>query len=146
LTGGSSRCRGHQRFPSGRLGCPNCFPECLFLRLGTVFPARLTGPGSWPRFESSNPIPKSFSKLGKHLGTENEEGASHPVLVHRLAPLLHASFRPRLAAGVISPLRFANPSSPSDWVEDSHLQDVGHARHTKKISDPLWGRLNLPPV
>ena len=31
-------------------------------------------------------------------------------LVHRLASLLHASFRPRLAAGVISPLRFANPS------------------------------------
>jgi len=26
--------------------------------------------------------------------------------------------RPRLAAGVISPLRFANPSPPSDWVDD----------------------------
>ena len=51
-------------------------------------------------------------------------------LVHRLASLLHASFRPRLAAGVISPLRFANPSSPSDWVEDFHLPAVAHARHT----------------
>ena len=30
--------------------------------------------------------------------------ASHPVLVHRLAPLLHASFRPNLA---VEPLRFA---------------------------------------
>ena len=28
----------------------------------------------------------------------------HPVLVHRLAPLLHAAFRPRLA---VTPLRFA---------------------------------------
>src|SRR3981081_3038155 len=57
---------------------------------------------------------------------------SHPVLVHRLASLLRASFRPRLAASVISPLRFANPSSPSDWVEDFHLQAVVHARHTTK--------------
>jgi len=34
----------------------------------------------------------------------------YPVLVHRVAALLHASFRPRLAA---TPLRFANPSPPS---------------------------------
>jgi hypothetical protein len=34
----------------------------------------------------------------------------HPVLVHRLVPLLHASFRPRLAA---TPLRFAIASPPS---------------------------------
>jgi len=33
--------------------------------------------------------------------------------------LLHASFRPRLTA---TPLRFANPSPPSGWVEDFHLQ------------------------
>src|SRR5437660_4000526 len=39
--------------------------------------------------------------------------ASYPVLVHRLASLLRASFRPRLAAGVISPLRFAITSRPS---------------------------------
>src|SRR4029434_2326045 len=36
--------------------------------------------------------------------------ASYPVLVHRLAPLLHASFRPRLTT---TPLRFANSSPPS---------------------------------
>ncbi len=53
--------------------------------------------------------------------------ASYPVLVHRLAHLLHASFRPRLAT---TPLRFANPSPPSGWVEDFHLQAAGHARHT----------------
>jgi hypothetical protein len=33
---------------------------------------------------------------------------------------------------LFSPLRFANPSSPSDWVEDLHLQAVVHARHTMK--------------
>jgi hypothetical protein len=30
-----------------------------------------------------------------------------------------------------SPLRFANPSPPSGWVEDFHLQASGHTRHTK---------------
>jgi len=54
----------------------------------------------------------------------------HPVLVHRLAPLLHASFRPRLAT---KPLRFTIPSPPSGWEEDFHLQAVEHARHTKKV-------------
>jgi hypothetical protein len=43
--------------------------------------------------------------------------------------LLHASFRPRLAT---TPLRFANPSPPSGWMEDFHLQAVDHARHTEK--------------
>src|SRR5882724_6862316 len=58
--------------------------------------------------------------------------ASYPVLVHRLASLLRASFRPRLAAGVISPLRFAITSPPSGCEEDLHLQAVDHARHIKK--------------
>src|SRR5271167_1908793 len=30
------------------------------------------------------------------------------------------------------PLRFANPSPPSDWVEDFHLQATEHAQHTTK--------------
>src|ERR1700693_4190713 len=51
----------------------------------------------------------------------------YPVLVHRAAILLHASFRPRLAA---TPLPFANPSPPSGWIEDLHLQAEDHARHT----------------
>ena len=51
----------------------------------------------------------------------------YPVLVHRLAPLLHASFRPRLTT---TPLRFAITSPPSGWEEDLHLQAVDHARHT----------------
>src|SRR6201997_3333638 len=43
--------------------------------------------------------------------------------------LLHAFFRPHLA---MTPLRFANPSPPSGWVEDFHLQAVVHTRHTRK--------------
>src|SRR5262249_20599123 len=45
----------------------------------------------------------------------------YPVLVHRAATLLHAFFRPHLA---MMPLRFANPSPPSGWIEDFHLQAV----------------------
>jgi hypothetical protein len=51
----------------------------------------------------------------------------YPLLVHRAATLLHASFRPRLAT---TPLRFANPSPPSGWIKDFHLQTADHARHT----------------
>src|SRR6202451_382773 len=53
----------------------------------------------------------------------------YPVFVHRAAALLHAFFRPHLA---MTPLRFANPSPPSGWIEDFHLQAVDHAWHTKK--------------
>src|SRR5215216_7002766 len=67
------------------------------------------------------------------LPTRPTPYASYPVFVHRLAPLLHASFRPRLAA---TPLRFANPSPPSGWIEDFHLQAVDHARHTKEAPRP----------
>jgi hypothetical protein len=45
----------------------------------------------------------------------------YPVLVYRTAALLHASFRPRLTA---TPLRFANPTPSSGWIEDFHLQAV----------------------
>src|SRR5471030_1236978 len=55
----------------------------------------------------------------------------YPVPVHQAAALLHASFRPRLTT---TPLRFANPSPPSGWIEDFHLQAVVHARHTKQKS------------
>jgi hypothetical protein len=53
----------------------------------------------------------------------------YPVFVHRDATLLHAFFRPHLAT---TPLRFANPSPPSGWIEDFHLQAVVHTRHTTK--------------
>ena len=68
--------------------------------------------------------------------------ASYPVLVHRLAPLLNASFRPRLAT---TPLRFANPSPPSGWVEDSHLQAAEHGQHTEKRRQGLTRRPKVPP-
>jgi hypothetical protein len=61
------------------------------------------------------------------LPTRPRVQASYPVLVHRHTPLLHASFRPRLAT---TPLRFANPSPPSGWIRDFHPQTVEHARHT----------------
>src|SRR5438132_3566561 len=55
--------------------------------------------------------------------------ASYPVSVRQAAGLLHASSIPRLAA---TPLRFANPSPPSGWIKDLHLQAVEHARHTDR--------------
>ena len=69
--------------------------------------------------------------LRDHLLARPVGQASYPVLVHRVAALLHASFRPCLAT---SPLRFAYPSPPSGWIGDSHPQAAGHARHTKKKS------------
>ena len=63
----------------------------------------------------------------------------YPVLVHRAAALLHASFRPHLA---MTPLRFANPSPPSDWIEDFQLQAVDHARHTTQ-KGPRPGALSI---
>jgi hypothetical protein len=53
----------------------------------------------------------------------------HPVLVHRLAPLIHASFRPRLTT---TPLRFSSPSPPPGWAGDFHPLAVEHVRHTKQ--------------
>src|SRR5215469_10909855 len=68
--------------------------------------------------------------------------ASDPLLVHRLASLLRASFRPRLAASVISPLRFAITSRPSRCEEDFHLQTVKHcSAHNKKGG---WPRPSAP--
>src|SRR5713101_1358342 len=60
------------------------------------------------------------------LPTRPTPYASYPVLVHRLALLLHASFRPRLAT---TPLRFAITSPSPGCEEDFHLQAVERARH-----------------
>jgi hypothetical protein len=40
----------------------------------------------------------------------------------------------------MTPLRFANPSPSSGWIEDFHLQAVDHARHTTKSPPPLPAR------
>ena len=53
--------------------------------------------------------------------------ASYPVSVRQVAVLLHTSFRHRLAG---MPLRFANPSPPSGWIEDFHVPATEHAGHT----------------
>src|SRR5277367_7087246 len=67
--------------------------------------------------------------------------ASYPVLVPRHTPLLHASFRPRLAT---TPLRFANPSPPPGWIRDLHPQTAEHARHTK--TPAAWKRWRAPTL
>jgi hypothetical protein len=54
------------------------------------------------------------------------------VLAHIPFAKFAKSLRPRLAASVISPLRFADPSPPSSWVEGLHLQAVEHVRHTTR--------------
>src|SRR6059058_3140097 len=65
----------------------------------------------------------------------------HPVLVHRLAPLIHASFRPHLAT---TPLRFSSPSPPPGWAGDFHPLAVEHVRHTTKTPSIEAGRLSEP--
>src|SRR5262249_15018174 len=79
-----------------------------------------TGPPSVNGDDRRSRTARSLVRPGRPL---------YPVLVHRAAALLRASFRPRLAA---TPSRFANPSPPSGWIEDSHLQAVDHARHTNE--------------
>jgi hypothetical protein len=37
----------------------------------------------------------------------------------------------------MTPLYFTNPSPPSGWVEDLHLQAIIHARHTRVASPGL---------
>jgi hypothetical protein len=71
-----------------------------------------------------------------------------PLPRHRRPPIRFLFIGSRLCSTLLSgpasrrvlfsPLRFANPSSPSDWVEDLHLQAVVHARHTKKENRAGW--------
>ncbi len=70
--------------------------------------------------------------------------ASYPVLVHRLASLLHAAFRLRLTT---TPWRFAITSPPSGCEGDLHPKAVKHARHTTKRPEPIGFRpLPLRPI
>src|ERR1700738_1379413 len=77
----------------------------------------------------SDPPPRSLIVVDFAIGCSlvRPGRPRYPLLVHRAAILLRASFRPRLAT---TPLRFANPSPLSGWIEDFHLQAVDHARHT----------------
>ena len=87
--------------------------------------------------------PDGYGLHGK-WPTRQARPASYPVSVRQVTVLLHASFRPRLAT---TPLRFANPSPPSGWVEDFHLRAVVHARHTAKggmrYAFPPYGAMAL---
>jgi hypothetical protein len=64
--------------------------------------------------------------------------ASDPVLVHRLAPLLRASFRLHLT---VRPLRFAITSRPSRCEEDLHLQLI-NMLGTRKKSRVVYAALS----
>jgi hypothetical protein len=55
--------------------------------------------------------------------------ASDPVLIHLLARVLHASFRPSVAG---TPWSFAMTSPPSGCQGDFHPRAAEHARHTTK--------------
>ena len=118
-------------------------------RVATAHPPNL-------RYWRSPPQPPGrVSSRGRMIGLLANHGlrghpparartASYPVLVHPLAGLLHTAFRPRLAT---TPLCFANPSPPSGWVADFHLQAVQHARHTERIEGllALDGRADARP-
>ena len=99
--------------------------------------------GDLPRFDRLPCTPAEFTTptLDDH-GLRNQllvrsGRPRYPVFVHRAAGLLHASFRLRLAT---TPLRFANPSPSSGWLQDFHLQAVEHARHTTKKPPGFAGR------
>src|SRR5260370_22304135 len=83
----------------------------------------------------------------QYVARSSDAHASYPVFVHRLARLLHASFRPRLQTSDLAAaiaLAFCYPSPPSGWEEDFHLQAVEHAQHTTK---PLCGgRFRVPGI
>ena len=74
------------------------------------------------------------------IGHSSGAHASYPVRVPRCIRLLHASFRPHLA---MTPLRFAIPSPPPGWEEDSHLQAAGHARHTIPPLGPFGSSVGM---
>src|SRR6202040_827897 len=54
----------------------------------------------------------------QYVARSSDAHASYPVFVHRLARLLHASFRPRLQTSDLAAaiaLAFCYPSPPSGW-------------------------------
>jgi hypothetical protein len=67
-----------------------------------------------------------------HVPAHPRMYASDLVLAHRVAPLLHASFRPSVAE---TPLRSAVTSPPSGCQADFHARAVEHARHTQQRPD-----------
>ena len=61
-----------------------------------------------------------------------------PLARHRRPHIQFLSIGSRVCSTLLSdpasrltPLRFANPSPPSGWEEDFHLQAIEHARHNR---------------
>ena len=102
-----------------------------------------------PRAPAGSTVPAPCLRSGKLLMAV--DFAVHGPLVRPgrlhirflfVGPRVCSTLPLRLAA---TPLRFANPSPPSGWIKDLHLQTVEHARHTvdariKPAQDDL-GRL-----
>ena len=105
---------------------PAPFKVHLMVRAGRILHAR-HGPSLLVEPpQSSSALPLDFAIIGSLVRPGRPR---YPVLVHRAAALLRAFFRPHLA---MAPLRFANPSPPSGWIEDFHLQAVVRTRRTKE--------------
>ena len=114
---------------------------CPALERLATFPVTQDGSGRSPEVSSTAfdaqppdlpPVPLMDMGFAVICQLTRHRRPRHPVFVHRLAPLLHASFRPRLTT---TPLRFAMTSPPSGCQRDFHPQAVEHARHTKKTGD-----------
>src|SRR5215470_16779038 len=80
----------------------------------------------------------------QYVARSSDAHASYPVFVHRLARLLHASFRPRwqtsdLAAAIA--LAFCYPSPPSGWERTftSKLLSMPSTRLNRYAVEVMYG-------
>jgi len=99
---------------------------------GSVTPSRspvISSTAFYARPPDLPPVPLMDMGFAITCSLARHRRPHHPVLVHRPAYLLHASFGPHLA---VTPLRFAITSPPSGCEEDFHLQAVEHARRTSQ--------------
>jgi nucleoside-diphosphate-sugar epimerase len=120
--------RGQSPYAASKIGVDK-LAESYHLSFGvpvaTIQPFNTYGPRQSARAVIPTIISQSLTGEVIRLGSLSR------VSVRQVMALLHASFRPRLET---TPFRFANPSPPSGWVEDFHLQAAVHARHTKKAA------------
>ena len=81
---------------------------------------------------------RRFGRLSGPTCSRGRGRPRYPVLVHRAAALLDASFRPHLA---MTPLVFAIPSPPSGWIESlecafAHRRDRRTDRQLERAVPP----------
>ena len=114
---------------------PLRFPQFRIRNTTQVSPGKLGRPSRTPA--GSTHLALDGYGLRDQLLARPTKPASYPVSVRQVAVLLHASFRHHLAA---MPLRFANPSPPSGWIEDFHFPSYracwahNHPREPRPIS------------